>query len=175
MVALKSISREDIALIQGWPPYPAHLADLDYALRREGWLDQFVESPTTRRLAAWDGDELVGFSILTQIADGAAEFYIALHPERIGRGIGREVTKRTLCFGFEQLGLSRIYLKVRDWHRRAISLYESIGFQKSGVCVEEVQSQAVRFVTMEIHKTLFRGMRAPSERTSTGNRFSQPS
>ena len=155
MLLLKSISREDIASIRSWPPYVGQLADLDYALRRDGWLDQFLDSPTTRRFAAWDGLELVGFSILTQIADGAAEFYIALHPERIGRGMGREVTKKTLCFGFQQLDLSRIYLKVREWHQRAISLYESVGFQKSGTCIDEVQSRAVRFVTMEIHKTLF--------------------
>jgi diamine N-acetyltransferase len=109
MLLLKSISREDVASIRSWPPYPGQVADLDYALRCEGWLDQFLESPTTRRFAAWDGLELIAFSVLTRIAEGAAEFYIAVHPERIGRGIGRELTNKTVCFGFQELGLDVLY------------------------------------------------------------------
>jgi diamine N-acetyltransferase len=154
MVTLKPLTGEDVNVIRYWPPYPRELVDLDYALREDGWLDEFPESPTTRRFAAWDGTQLVGFSILTDIVDGNAEFYIALHPGWIGRGIGREVTNQTLAIGFEQLDLRRIYLKVRDWHQRAIALYESVGLRKFGMCVADVQGQPVHFVTMEIRKPL---------------------
>jgi RimJ/RimL family protein N-acetyltransferase len=154
VITLKPLTREDVNVIRYWPPYPRELVDLDYASREGGWLDEFPESPTTRRFVAWNGSHLVGFSILTDIANGNAEFYIALHPGWIGRGIGREVTNQTLAIGFEQLDLRRIYLKVRDWHERAIALYESVGFRKFGTCVADVHGQPVHFVTMEIRKPL---------------------
>lgn len=113
-------------------------------------MDQFPESLITHRWAAWQDGELVGFSILTGSTEKDAEFYIALHPERLGQGLGREVTEQTIALGFKQPGLRRIHLKVRDWHTGAIRLYESVGFKKYSTCVENIQDQPVNFVTMEL-------------------------
>lgn len=151
-VVLVPMRAADVAAIHRWPPYPSWAKDLDYALREGGWLDQFPESPRTRRLSAWRAEELVGFSILADIAEGDAEFYIAVHPDRIGSGIGRAITRETLTVGFREFGLDRIHLKVRDWHERGIALYQSEGFRITGTCITDVQDRPIRFVTMEIRK-----------------------
>lgn len=152
VIKLSSLTDADAAAIRLWPPYPDSLHDLDYALRANGWLDQFPDSQQTRRFSAWDGAQLVGFSILTNITSTDAEFYIALHPQKIGHGIGRVVMLRTLDIGFTELNLEQIYLKVRDWHQRAIALYESIGFKKTGTSIVEIQGKPVNFVNMCIKR-----------------------
>jgi len=149
-VVLRPLTEADARAVRDWPLYPPEVEALDYALRPGGWLDQFPEAADTQRFAAWDGPELVGFSILTHVAGGEAEFYVALRPDRIGRGVGRALTEQTLAAGFGGLGLKRIYLKVRPWHRRAAALYEKLGFRRTGRAVEEVQGRPVEFDLMEV-------------------------
>src|SRR6266542_4446748 len=96
----RPISPANVSRIKRWPKYPKEFTLLDYALRSGGWLDTFVDSPTTLRLGAWCGRKLVGFSILTDITPVAAEFYIALHPAEIGHGVGHQLTTRTLEYAF---------------------------------------------------------------------------
>ena len=81
----------------------------------------------------------------------ALEAYLALHPDYLGQGLGKLITKQTLLLGFNSLGLSRIHLKVREWHERAIAVYEQVGFKRTGTFVAPIQGQPVHFVTMEIY------------------------
>lgn len=152
-ITLHPLTEAEAAAIRQWPPYPSWVEDLDFALRSKGWLDQFPDSPVNRRFGASDGEMLVGFSLLVGIDDGNAEFYIALHPQRLGAGIGRIVTLQTVAAGFNDLGLRRIHLKVRDWHHLAIHLYESVGFRRCGLSTEEVNGKSVKFILMEIFKS----------------------
>jgi diamine N-acetyltransferase len=149
-VTLRQLTSEDVAAVRQWPHYPPTFAVFDFALRTGGWLDQFPESPRNHRYAAWQGDILVGFSILADIAEGDAEFYLALHPDHVGQGLGEWITRQTLRAGFRDLKLSRIHLKVRDWHETAISVYTHVGFTQQGTCVLPIQGQLVHFMIMEI-------------------------
>jgi len=150
MLELSLLTTADAEAIRRWPPYPPTFDQLDYALREGGWLDQFPAGAQTRRFGTREDSILVGFSLLTHITVADAEFYIALHPQQIGHGIGREITQRTLQFGFDQLSLQRIYLKVRKWHQRGIALYEGVGFKPCGEIVELIQGEPVPFLSMEI-------------------------
>jgi RimJ/RimL family protein N-acetyltransferase len=114
-VRLQALMQEAAETITQWPPYPEDLRELDYALRPGGWLDQFPESSTCHRYAATEASHLVGFTILTGIHNEDAEFYIALHQDYLGRGIGTAITRQTVSIGFHSLELSRIHLKVRLW------------------------------------------------------------
>jgi RimJ/RimL family protein N-acetyltransferase len=152
-IQLRPLWPSDAKAVHAWPPYPPAFAKLDYALRPGGWLDQFPRSATppatTLRFAAWREGQLVGFAILTHITDTDAEFYLAIHPDHLRLRLGREITRQVLAFGFHEVGLRRIYLKVRTWHP-AVALYESIGFKRVGdPFTETIQGQADEFVTME--------------------------
>jgi RimJ/RimL family protein N-acetyltransferase len=50
-----------------------------------------------------------------------------------GQGLGREVTRLVLAWGFDVLGLHRIELQVLATNRRAIDCYLACGFRKEGV------------------------------------------
>lgn len=49
-----------------------------------------------------------------------------------GKGIGTDAMSLILEFAFSELNLHRVYLQVFDFNKRAINLYEKIGFTHDG-------------------------------------------
>ena len=65
---------------------------------------------------------------------------VGLLPEFRGKGIGRQLMRRTIDAAFA-FGLTRIELTVRQGNTKAIALYKSLGFEIEGlhrnaVCIE---------------------------------------
>ena len=161
MIELRSITAEDATEIRHWPPYSGGFAQMDYALREHGWLDEFMSKPRTVIYVADLNRQIIGFSLLSITAEGEAEFRIAIHPRWIGKELGRKVTLATLEAGFQQLNLDRIYLIVRKNNPRAAKLYESIGFVTTGESIHAIQGKPVEFDDMVITKERFTNRKAP--------------
>jgi len=128
---------------------------MDYALREHGWLDEFMRRPKTSIYIAHSNKRIVGFSLLSITAEGAAEFRIAIHPHWTGKGIGREVAFATLKAGFRELNLDQIYLIVRKNNLHAVKLYESIGFDLTGESVHMIKDEYIDFNDMMMTKEKF--------------------
>lgn len=128
---------------------------LDYAHREGGWLDEYGSNGTTEILVAEDEEGMVGFSLLTQKTATDLEFRIALHPHRLGRGLGKTVTLLTLGHGFSNPAIQTISLIVRKNNPRAQRLYESLKFRLCGECWEPVQGEPVAFWQMVIDRATF--------------------
>jgi len=58
--------------------------------------------------------------------------------EAWGKGYGSEAMKLLLDFGFLEMNLHRIWLRVFSFNDRAIKLYEKLGFQKEGISREAI-------------------------------------
>ena len=56
----------------------------------------------------------------------------------LGRGIGTEAAKLMIHYGFNELGLHKIFLRVLADNERAIKSYEKVGFTKEGFFRDEV-------------------------------------
>ncbi|MDW4280211.1 GNAT family protein [Staphylococcus saprophyticus] len=62
-----------------------------------------------------------------------AKFAIGIfNPQYWNKGIGTKVSNTILNFGFYELELHRIYLKVLAYNKRAIKSYENVGFKIEG-------------------------------------------
>ena len=58
-----------------------------------------------------------------------AEFGIYIgEPSALGHGYGYEAAELAIGYAFRELGLKEIRLRVREENRRAISMYEKLGF-----------------------------------------------
>ncbi len=86
-------------------------------------------------IALLDGGRLLGVCGLHGIASdaGAAQFgiFIGESADR-GNGYGTEATRLAIGYGFEVLGLRRIWLQVEPQNRRALAAYERVGFRRVG-------------------------------------------
>lgn len=164
MMNLRVMNKQDIAVIKKWPAYPEEFKDLDYALRGDGWLQEFFGKEWTKVYAAEENGIIIGFTILILPKDpGAssqAEFRIALNPGMLGQGIGRNLARLTLEKGFQELGLHKIYLIVRKSNHRAKELYKHLGFRDSGECKKEIQGIMVDLFEMALEKEVFENGRS---------------
>ncbi|MBD3782104.1 MAG: GNAT family N-acetyltransferase [Micrococcales bacterium] len=90
--------------------------------------------------------EAVGAAFLHAIdpVDRRARYAIGLyHPARMGRGLGRRVTRLVLGYAFGPLGLHRVDLRVLVDNLRARATYRACGFVEEGrereVCLRDGQ------------------------------------
>ncbi|MFT4933119.1 MAG: ribosomal protein S18 acetylase RimI-like enzyme [Natronomonas sp.] len=114
-----AFDQEDRA--QGIPPAnPSRVRD---------WLDTLLEDGLN--VAAWDGEHVAGHSTLVPDGEGAYELAIFVLQDYQGAGIGRRLLRAMLGYGQER-GVGCVWLSVERWNRRAIDLYESIGFENYG-------------------------------------------
>jgi diamine N-acetyltransferase len=155
MIALRPLQPADIPIIKAWPPYPPAFAMLDYALRDRGWLDEYTRNNDTEILIAEVAGSIAGFAILAREAGGSAEFRIALHPDRLGQGLGKAVALLAIGHDFNDPDLQRIRLIVRKNNPRAEQLYRSLRFHCCGECVETIGGEPVAFNRMELERSTF--------------------
>jgi RimJ/RimL family protein N-acetyltransferase len=123
----------DFATIRtmGAPPRP-----IPYESELE-WFDEIRKSETDIMFVIYrlDTMEPIGSTGLHQInwRHRTAEFGILIGEARNrGHGFGTEVTKLILQYGFRQLGLLNIMLKVVSNNEDGITAYRKAGFQEFG-------------------------------------------
>ena len=150
-ILLRSLLPDDILIITDWPSYPRRFKELDYALRKRGWLSEYFNKTDTKCYAAEHSGELIGFAILSKTSEEEAEFRIALKPGKTGSGFGKIITLMVLNDGFINMKINRIHLIVRKNNPMAICLYKSIGFTERGECIKEIDGKQADFLVMDIY------------------------
>lgn len=156
MISLRPLRHSDIVAVNRWPPYQDAYAQMDYALRADGgWLYEYGLKPDCCCYMAEANGESVGFVLLITTHAKRAELRIALHPEKTGHGLGRQVMAALMETGFFELGLETIHLIVRKNNFPAMRLYENLGFSGCGECTLIIQGRPVEFFKMEIQKEEF--------------------
>jgi hypothetical protein len=81
--------------------------------------------------------------------ESEAEFYIAINADKLHEGAGLQGTIETLKVGFNDLHLTRIFLKVRKKHP-GHELYLKAGFRDTRELAEDVNGVRTDFDQMEI-------------------------
>ncbi len=115
----------------GWP-FPVTLP------MEEKWYTEALSGQRNDRVTfAVETQEgkLAGFVHLTQInwISRIANLGITIGVKELqGRGIGKEATALVIAYAFDTLNLERVWLEVPAFNKRAIHLYESIGFSHEG-------------------------------------------
>lgn len=75
---------------------------------------------------------MVGYSILMAGADEGHVLNCCIAPDWQGRGLGRQIMQRLIA-GAPAYGVECLFLEVRPSNGKAISLYESLGFETVGL------------------------------------------
>jgi RimJ/RimL family protein N-acetyltransferase len=139
-VVLRAVEREHLPNYVRWLNDETVLEWLGAFLpmslaQEEAWYADMVKDPGRCIFAVeLDGKHIGGCGL--EHIDGrnrSAEMglFIGL-PELWDRGLGLDIVQTLLRFGFNQLNLHRIYLRVFADNPRAIHVYEKAGFQHEG-------------------------------------------
>lgn len=87
--------------------------------------------------------EFIGNIEFMAIKDDCGELGIAITAKKQDMHYGTEAIKRMLEYGFLELGLKRIFLKVYPNNERAIHVYEKCGFVKYDANDEDIFMEVV--------------------------------
>lgn len=141
---LREICRGDIPEINQWRNDRQIIEQLGAPFRfinqetDDSWFASYLGSRSNNvRLAiVCKGDnKIVGAVYLTGIdwVARSAEFSIWIGcKDHQGKGAGKIAIKGMLCHAFNDLGLNRIHLTVLKNNKRALHLYNSVGFSEEG-------------------------------------------
>jgi ribosomal-protein-alanine N-acetyltransferase len=94
-------------------------------------LQSFLQRPSAQVQGVFNGEKMLGFSIVSVVADESELINIAVHPQAQGKGIGRQLLEQAI----EQLPdtVQGMFLEVRQSNAPAIALYDSLGFIETGM------------------------------------------
>lgn len=94
----------------------------------------FTDVYPTSRFDVWavrEGDRLVGHAEIKDTTDvDGYEIIYALSPGAWGRGLGTELARALVSYGFEELGLSEVHATVSLENSASLALLERIGFAR---------------------------------------------
>jgi RimJ/RimL family protein N-acetyltransferase len=139
-IVLRAVERDDLANYVLWLNDPAvltyfgNLVPLSLA-QEEQWYENMLQDSSQRVFSIELEERHIGGAGFGSIDGRNRSAEVGLFvgiPELWDQGLGRDVLETLLRFGFEQMNLQRIYLRVFADHKRAVHLYETVGFQHEG-------------------------------------------
>lgn len=101
------------------------------------WLATVTDEGSLNVVAA-HGEDAVGHVMLVGDGEGAYELAIFVLQAYQGAHIGTELLKTALGLA-EREGIEKVWLSVERWNTPAVSLYENIGFERTGNASFELQ------------------------------------
>ncbi len=140
------------------PDYLAMINDMDHVARfigdrREPLTEEQERQWVRERLA--DGEPIfsmlekrtgayIGNIGLMDITDGAGELGVVVTASMQDRSYGTEAILAMLKYGWDSLGLKRIFLKAFPDNARAIHVYEKCGFREYDRTADDVFMEIVK-------------------------------
>ncbi len=144
-VRLRATTEEDLAVLEQWWNDPAVAVFNQRAVRprppglhldrlRSWGVNEDGALGTGFSVITLDGDEYAGHVGLFGVdaKDRSATFGIVLGPPFWSRGLGTDATRLMVRYGFRELGLHRIELRVFADNERAVAAYTAAGFGVEG-------------------------------------------
>ena len=147
-ISIRKFERADIPKKVEWINNPENNQFLHYDIpicveKTEMWFDSHL-GEDSRYDAVIEADGVpVGTIGLLSIdwKNSKAEYYIAMGETVYkGKGVAKEASRLILEYGFEKLGLNRIYLFTEVENVAAQNLFERVGFKKEGVIRQDIVS-----------------------------------
>ena len=116
---------------------------------REEELRTILDRSDGEYYAALDeAGEMVGI-FAYEFPDGMMELGLGLRPDLTGQGLGEAFVRQCLAFGLETYRhQGPVVLLVADFNRRAIRLYEKLGFQTASEVTRSSFGEEVTFLFM---------------------------
>ena len=154
-VLLREISINDVPSINSWRNDKVLVEQLGSEFRYvnidtdKKWYESYQASRDRNvRLAITmeECDTILGVIYLLDInwISRSCEFAIQIGDQKsLSKGLGYEASMQALDYAFNDLNLHRIYLTVLEENKRAIGLYEKLGFEVEGNLQESLYKKGL--------------------------------
>lgn len=162
-VTVRTLQREDLEQMEKWRPSSDPLQALwsvsrSTAVSRAIWYAMYVADATRMWFAVERRDDrrVIGTLSLREIVDHTnSRLGIGFGPDYVDQGYGSESLRLFLPHYFRTLGFAKLVLDVAGPNRRAVHVYEKLGFQYTGSHHREVAEDVdLSFLNQECYHGL---------------------
>lgn len=136
---IRRIKKEDLETRVEWMNNPAIYSSMHYDIpivleNTLSWFKKNLDNNNRADVVFEEDDKIVAMGGLTGIDSltNKAELYIFVNPFQQSKGIGTKATKLLCKYGFDNLGLKKIYLVTDVSNVSAQKVYEKVGFKLEG-------------------------------------------
>ncbi|MBX0357950.1 GNAT family N-acetyltransferase [Halobacillus sp. Nhm2S1] len=143
------ITQQDAEEIAGWK-YPDPYNFYDMTADEED-LELFVnpEKRSPHTYSAHVNGELIGFMTLDLSHHPTIDIGLGMHPDEAGKGKGESFVNSCLSFAAERCQAAAFTLSVATFNKRAIAVYERVGFIKKQTFMQATNGGHYEFLSME--------------------------
>jgi len=140
-LAIRPFAREDFtALVQMYKTFePKRVAQglpPPDVPRIAHWLDRLEQK--SQALLAWEGNKVVGHTILCPMTSSSVEFTIFIHQDFREEGLGTCLSGHGLAWA-QSMGLAMAYLTTEVSNFRALRLFRKLGFHTTSSYGDEIE------------------------------------
>lgn len=147
---IEKMDQDSAELVASWH-YEGEYAFYDFASDKED-LEELLD-PRLRKetmFAAWNpGGEVVGFYSYKEAEQGL-DFGLGFRPDLTGRGLGRGFVNAGLEFAKSRFSPKVVQLRVAAFNKRAIRVYERVGFVEVERFLNRTNGGEFEFIRMEL-------------------------
>lgn len=97
----------------------------------------------------YDKQNLLIGNCCFEFDEDSITFGVQMRPDMTGKGLGTEIVKKILDFGREKYYLKKIELLVAKFNKRAIRIYEKLGFNVIDEFIWNVNDEEKEFIAMK--------------------------
>lgn len=156
---IRPICEDDLPIRVSWMNHPNVYSSMHYDIpvileKTVSWYRQNQDNKNRIDLVFEEQGKLVAMGGLTSIDHSIrkAELYIFVDPFFQSKGTGTMATRALCKYGFETLGLNKIYLVTNESNIPAQKVYEKVGFKLEG------RLRAETLVAGQIEDRLYYGL-----------------
>ena len=160
---VRPLNREDLDQMDRWSPSSDPLLALwgvpqSDPVARSIWFSMYISDPSRLWYSVDRRSDgvLMGTISLRDIVQGvSARLGISLGPDYVDLGYGTESLRRFLPHYFGQMGFAALLLDVAAANRRAVHVYEKLGFAHAGSHYRDVaEGVDLSFLELERYRPL---------------------
>ena len=122
------------SVVRAYRPYGWEITE---QMLREGPIARTVSGEELALVLRDEGGAIWGHAFLSEVKTGSAHFGIGVHQMLLGKGLGRGLMVALLDTAERQADLTEIRLTCVQDNGAAVTLYTSLGFEKTREFIEE--------------------------------------
>lgn len=160
---LRDLRHEDLEQIESWRPFTDPLSRLwniprGTRLSRELWftVNQTDQTRLWLVIERKEDGQIIGTLSLREIVKHiSARLGITLGADYVEQGYGSEALRLFLPHYFHEMDFRRMFLDVAAANRRAVHVYEKLGFRRTGSHYRDIpENTDLRFLEQEQYRSL---------------------
>ena len=130
------MENKDLKLINMTAEHLNRVHELETLCFEDPWSLEAFKAELTNQLATYhllvEGESVVGYCGIWKVVDEGHITNLCIDPNRQGEGLGKSMMQLVIQWA-KELNICRLTLEVRVSNKKAIQMYEKLGFISAGI------------------------------------------